>query len=181
MSIQQNINQLATVGAALYTQTPQFEELKQKKVEKGLEKEAENKFIKNVQNLEGAAKTVNDPGVKVNLAGDVKNAALDLYQRTGNPEVLSKGYNVAHNLQQKYYEELTGMEFRDTGKMNEPIGNVANMRAQTQHEAILKQKANIKSRRDELLNMPTSLGGKLKDLSPELQETLIKEYEKNGK
>ena len=39
MSIQQNINQLATVGAALYTQTPQFEELKQKKVEKGLEKE----------------------------------------------------------------------------------------------------------------------------------------------
>ena len=178
MSIQQNINQLATIGAALYTQTPQFEELKQKKVEKGLEKEAESKFIKNVQNLEGAAKTVNDPGVKVNLAGDVKNAALDLYQRTGNPEVLSRGYNVAHNLQQEYEKE---MKFRDTGKMNEQIGNVANMRAQTQHEAILKQKANIKSRRDELLNMPTSLGGKLKDLSPELQETLIKEYEKNGK
>ena len=178
MSIQQNINQLATVGAALYTQTPQFEELKQKKVEKGLEKEAESKFIKNVQNLEGAAKSVNDPGVKVNLAGDVKEAALDLYQRTGNPEVLSRGYNVAHNLQQKYEKEL---ESRDTGKMNEQIGNVANMRAQTQHEAILKQKANIKSRRDELLNMPTSLGGKLKDLSPELQETLIKEYEKNGK
>ena len=110
MSIQQNINQLATIGAALYTQTPQFEELKQKKVEKGLEKEAENKFIKNVQNLEGAAKSVNDPGVKVNLAGDVKEAALDLYQRTGNPEILSKGYNVAHNLQQKYYKELTGME-----------------------------------------------------------------------
>ena len=178
MSIQQNINQLATIGAALYTQTPQFEELKQKKVEKGLEKEAENKFIKNVQNLEGAAKSVNDPGVKVNLAGDVKEAALDLYQRTGNPEVLSRGYNVAHNLQQKYEKEL---EFMDTGKMNEPMGNAANMRAQTQHEAILKQKANIKSRRDELLNMPTSLGGKLKDLSPELQETLIKEYEKNGK
>ena len=126
MSIQQNINQLATIGAALYTQTPQFEELKQKKVEKGLEKEAENKFIKNVQNLEGAAKTVNDPGVKVNLAGDVKEAALDLYQRTGNPEVLSRGYNVAHNLQQKYEKEL---EFMDTGKMNEPMGNAANMRA----------------------------------------------------
>ena len=178
MSIQQNINQLATIGAALYTQTPQFEELKQKKVEKGLEKEAENKFIENVQNLEGAAKSVNDPGVKVNLAGDVKEAALDLYKRTGNPEILSRGYNVAHNLQQKYEKEL---EFRDTGKMNEQIGNAANMRAQTQHEAIVKQKANIKSCRDELLNMPTSLGGKLKDLSPELQETLIKEYEKNGK
>ena len=178
MGIQQNINQLATVGAALYTQTPKFEEIKQKKVEKGLEKEAENKFIKNVQNLEGAAKTVNDPGVKVNLAGDVKNAALDLYQRTGNPEILSRGYNVAHNLQQEYEKEL---RFKDMGKMNESLGNVANMRAQTQHEAILKQKADIKSRRDELLNMPTSLGGKLKDLSPELQETLIKEYEKNGK
>ena len=175
MSIQQNINQLATIGTALYTQTPQFEAIKQKKVEKSLEKEAENKFIENVQNLAGAAKSVNDPGVKVNLAGDVKEAALDLYKRTGNPEVLSRGYNVAHNLQQKYEQEI------NTGKMNEQIGNVANMRAQTQHEAIVKQKANIKSRRDELLNMPTSLGGKLKDLSPELQETLIKEYEKNGK
>lgn len=178
MSIQQNINQLATIGTALYTQTPQFEAKKQKKVEKSLEKEAENKFIKNVQNLEGAVKSVNDPGVKVNLAGDVKEAALDLYQRTGNPEVLSRGYNVAHNLQQRYEKE---MKFEDTGKMNEQIGNAANMRAQTQHEATLKQKANIKSRRDELLNMQTSLGGKLKDLSPELQEVIIKEYEKNGK
>lgn len=178
MSIQQNINQLATIGAALYTQTPQFEELKQKKVEKGLEEEAEDRLIESVRNLGVAAKSVDDPGVKIKLAGDVKEAALDVYKRIGNPAILSRGYNVAHNLQQEYEKEL---ELRDKGKMNEQIGNVANMRAQTQHEAIVKQKANIKSRRDELLNMPTSLGGKLKDLSPELQETLIKEYEKNGK
>lgn len=110
MSIQQNINQLATIGTALYTQSPQFEATKQEKVEQRLEKEAGVRFIKSIDALIGAAETINDPIAKVNLTGDVKEAALDLYKRTGNPEFVSEGYNVAHTLQQKYVKELTGME-----------------------------------------------------------------------
>ena len=177
MSIQQNINQLAAVGTALYTQSPSFEAKKQAKVEaKEIARKSEA-FDKALNEFHKGASKITDPIAKNNMAAELKGSAMDLYQLTGDPKYLRQ-YNVAHTIQQKYEKE---MEFEYTGKMNEPIGDAANMRAQTQHEATLKQKANIKSRRDELLNMPTSLGGKLKDLSPELQETLIKEYEKNGK
>lgn len=177
MSIQQNINQLATVATALYTQSPQFEAKKQAEVEAKEIAQKGKAFDKALNEFHKGASKITDPIAKNNMAAELKGSAMDLYQLTGDPKYLRQ-YNVAHTIQQKYEQE---MKFKYTGKMNEQIGNAANMRAQTQHEAILKQKANIKSRRDELLNMPTSLGGKLKDLSPELQETLIKEYEKNGK
>ena len=177
MSIQQNINQLTTVGAALYTQTPQYEAKKQAKVEAKEIAQKGEAFDKALNEFHKGASKITDPIVKNNMAADLKSSAMDLYQLTGDPKYL-KQYNIAHVIQQSYEKELT---LNDTGKMNEQIGNAANMRAQTQHEATLKQKANIKSRRDELLNMPTSLGGKLKDLRPELQEVIIKEYEKNGK
>lgn len=179
MSIQGSINQLATIGAALYTQTPPYEA---KKVAKVNAAEAErlrtgsNKSIETIQKTaQQDLKTAKPSEVKAYMdvtAEYLNKADADIkkaYELNPTPETL-RAYIKS---KAKEYETNDWMRQYD-----EEMASKANAISEKQMQAKKSQKDRIKSHFE---NLSTSLGGKVKDLSPELQDTIRRQLEKDGK
>lgn len=179
MSIQQSVNQLATIGTALYTQTPQFEA---KKVAKVNAAEAErlrtdsNKSIETIQKTaQQDLKTAKPSEVKAYMdvtAEHLNKANVDIkkaYELNPTPETL------------RAYIKSKAIEYENNDWMrqyDEEMASKANAISEEQMQAMKSQKSRIKSRFE---NLSTSLGGKVKDLSPELQDAIRRQLEKDGK
>ena len=174
MSIQQNINQLATVGAALYTQTPQFEELKQKKADIREEKALSTQWA----TLQEQEKGLKDKG-------RLSESELKYYTEKLAPEMFSTGQRL-NELRARIYppeqakEEIAkglkrGTEqFKQITKYDQQLRNLANKRAQRQQQARQMQIKDIKQHMGITPDTETSLG-KFGELNPAVQEAIKKE------
>lgn len=179
MSIQQNINQLTTVGAALYTQTPQYEA---KKVAKVNAKEAERLKTESNKSIEAIQKTAQQD-LKTAKPSEVK-AYMDVMAEHLNKADanIKKAYELnptPETLRAYIKSKATEYETNDWMRQyDEEMASKANAISEEQMQAMKSQKDRIKSHFE---NLSTSLGGKVKDLSPELQDTIRRQLEKDGK
>lgn len=186
MSIQQSVNQLATIGTALYTQTPKYEA---KKVAEVKAREAErlrtdsNKSIKTIQQTaEQDLKTAKPSELKAYMdvtAEYLNKADADIkraYELNPTPETL-RAY--IKSKATEYEAKAIQNENNDWMRQyDEEMASKANAISEKQMQAMKSQKDRIKSRFE---NLSTSLGGKVKDLSPELQDAIRRQLEKDGK
>lgn len=179
MSIQQSVNQSLGILGALYTQTPQYESNKIAKVNA---KEAERLKTESNKSIEAIQKTAQQ---------DLKTAKpseVEAYM-----DVMAEHLNKADTNIKKAYElnptpetlrayiksKATEYETNDWMRQyDEEMASKANAISEKQMQAMKSQKDRINSHFE---NLSTSWGGKVKDSSPELQDTIRRQLEKDGK
>lgn len=188
MSIQQNINQLATVGAALYTQTPQYEKLKLKQEEKGLASQWKTLEVQEalLQGKEKTAQAILKGGEKPKdePSKRLSESELKYYTEKLAPEMFSTGQRLneirARISPETSMEEIQkGLErgkgqFKQITKYDEQLRNLANRRAQRQQDARQMQINDMKQHMGITPDTETSLG-KFGELNPAVQEAIKKE------
>ena len=178
MSIQGNINQAITLGAALYTQTPKYQ-TKVEEAKKVAESEKLLKADKLKQDalLKSAEKTFG-PGVSEatkkaygKLADESTKESMETYKKVFELNPTTENFQRLADMQKNYEANAAAFE-----EINRQKIEMANQQAEAKKNTKKTQKRKFM---DTLSKQTTSLGGTIGDLPENMQKTIAKQYSKS--